>query len=103
MEHKPAVSHFHGTWFSGHGGDGLMVELDDLSGLFQTSDSVIPDLMVQPSHRRTLGLKTTSLKSERSEHAARAKLSALHDAVYFVACTKYWRQARWCVKSQILV
>lgn len=27
--------------FSGHGGDGLMVGLDDLSGLFQLNDSVI--------------------------------------------------------------
>jgi len=26
-----------GTWFSGRGGDGLMVGLDDLRGLFQPS------------------------------------------------------------------
>lgn len=24
-----------GTWLSGHGGDGLAIGLDDLSGLFQ--------------------------------------------------------------------
>ena len=24
-----------GTWYSGHGGDGLTVGLDDLGGLFQ--------------------------------------------------------------------
>lgn len=86
MKQKPAVCQFHGTWFSGHSGVGL----DDLTGLLQTNDSMIPDPMVQPSHHRTPGLRANSLKSlERSGHTARAKLSTLHDAVYFVARTKY--------------